>query len=393
MEEKTTRIKLSVKVLTGVVVFTLMAGLVGGGLLGAKVLALWANDTTQSVAAAPSSPSNVSVPAAPQVAPGQISDLTGAVKKVGPAVVTVINTVDTITSNTTNPHGRSFGPQQPQALGTGIIIDNQGDIVTNQHVVADGQSFQVILANGKKVSAKLVGSDTVSDLAVLKISDPVPAVAEFGDSEKLQPGEPVIAIGTALGDFRNTVTEGVVSGLGRSLQGDGVEMTNLIQTDAAINHGNSGGPLVNSSGQVIGINTAVLRTAGFTGDVAEGLGFAIPSNTAKSVSQQLIANGSVTRPFLGISYLPVTPQNASYYSLKVDYGVLVQQVTADGPSTKAGLEDGDVILSFDGQKLTEDQSLPDLLMKHKVGDQVKLTISRDGNEQTITVTLGERPNQ
>ncbi len=210
----------------------------------------------------------------------------------------------------------------------------------------------------------------------------------------------MIAIGSPLGDFRNTVTSGVVSAVGRKLDDSAPGLTDLIQTDAAINHGNSGGPLVDPSGQVVGINTAVVRggggslggmLGGGSGDVAEGLGFAIPSNTVRTVVDQLITNGSVTRPFLGVNFQTVNPRIASYYDLDAKEGALVTRVAPNSPARKAGLQQGDVITAVDGQKVTDQQGLPELLNKHQVNDQVTLTINRDGKEQTLQVELGKRP--
>jgi len=195
-----------------------------------------------------------------------IVDARPAVRKVGPAVVTVVNKLQ---SNGSRSSGGGLGQISPQALGSGVIVDTQGHIVTNQHVVAGQQSLEVIFADGTSAPAKLVGQDAYSDLAVVKVDSKVPAVASYDDSDKLEPGQPVVAIGSALGDFRNTVTAGVVSALHRELTGDGsTSMRDLIQTDAAINHGNSGGPLIDLDGRVVGINTAVVRAAG-AGDVAE----------------------------------------------------------------------------------------------------------------------------
>jgi 2-alkenal reductase len=293
----------------------------------------------------------------------------------------------------------AFGSMTPQAqaVGSGVIVDERGYLVTNNHVVAEGRNYQVIFADGKKVSARLVGRDDYSDLAVLQIDGPLPAVATLGDSSKLRPGESIIAIGSPLGDFRNTVTSGVVSAVGRKLDDSAPGLTDLIQTDAAINHGNSGGPLVDPSGQVIGINTAVVRGAGASGlfggstDVAEGLGFAIPSNTVRNVVDQLITSGSVTRPYLGVNFQTVNPRIASYYDLGANEGALVTRVAPNSPARKAGLQQGDVITAVDGQKIGQQQGLAELLNKHKVNDEVTLTINRDGKEQTVQVQLAQRP--
>ena len=206
-------------------------------------------------------------------------------------------------------------------MGSGVIIDDRGYLVTNNHVISEGRNYQVIFQDGTKVTARLVGRDDYSDLAVLQIDGPLPAVASLGDSAQLGRACPVIAIGSPLGDFRNTVTMGVVSATGRKLDDSAPGLMDLIQTDAAINHGNSGGPLVDAAGQVVGINTAVVRGSssgassmlGGGGDVAEGLGFAIPSNTVRNVVADLIQNGSVSHPYLGVGFQSVTPRVAAYY--------------------------------------------------------------------------------
>ncbi len=230
-----------------------------------------------------------------------IVDARSTVKADGPAVVTIINTMQVTTGR---GRYRSTG-QTGEAYGSGVIISNQGYIVTNQHVVADEQNLQVIFADGTKVPAKLIGSDANVDIAVIKVDTKVPAVAQFGDSSTLEVGQPVIAIGSALGDYVNTVTEGVISGLHRSILDPSTgavasqSLQDLVQTDAAINHGNSGGPLIDiATGKIVGIDTAVVRTTGvgYSAEVAEGLGFSVPSNTAKSVADRLMKNAGVSQP-------------------------------------------------------------------------------------------------
>jgi 2-alkenal reductase len=361
----------------------LSALLSSGSTAGQKIEAKPAVEVRNSSAQAPER----SVAASSAPAQQGVLDARPAVRQVGPAVVTVVNKQQAGTR-------RSPGSQAPTALGTGVIIDNQGHIVTNQHVISNQQSLEVIFQDGTTASAKLVGADAFSDLAVIKVDGRVPAVAQFGDSDKLEAGQPVVAIGSALGDFRNTVTAGVVSALHRDLDGmGGTPLRDLIQTDAAINHGNSGGPLIDLAGGVIGINTAVVRGASFGGDIAEGLGFAIPSNTVKTVADQLIKSGSITRPYLGIQYMPITPQVAAYYQLSRQSGIYVSQVEAGGPAEKAGLQANSIVTRFDGTELNENTSLVELLMKHKVGDSVKLTIVGPGatTEKEVTIVLGARP--
>lgn len=328
-----------------------------------------------------------------QSPPAQVGiiDARTAVRKAGPAVVTVINNMQTSGSG-----GGFFGNGgSAVASGSGVIVDPKGYIVTNNHVVENQQSLQVIFSDGTKADAKLVGTDPYSDLAVVKVDVAVPAVATFGDSDTLEAGQPVVAIGSALGDFANTVTAGIVSALHRDLdEGTGApSMQNLIQTDAAINHGNSGGPLLDITGNVIGINVAVVRGSGMTGDVAEGLGFAIPSNTAKDVVNAIITKGAVDRPYMGISYQLINPQIAAYYNLSRESGLLVTDIQAGSPADKAGIQQGDIIIKFDGTDVTGSTSLLELLMKHKVGETIKLTIMPNGAtaEKEVSLTLAQRP--
>jgi 2-alkenal reductase len=222
-------------------------------------------------------------PQAGSQAPIVAYDATSAVKEVGPAVVTIVNTQSVM-------GGRGRFPVQVTGVGSGVIVDSRGYIVTNYHVIEGQQSLQVIFSDGTEAAARLVGGDAAADIAVVKVDTAVPAVAEFGDSDALEPGQPVVAIGSALGDFRNTVTAGVVSAVHRNLDETmQTDLGDLIQTDAAINEGNSGGPLIDLNGQVIGVNVAVVRSTDYQGDTAEGLGFAIPANTAKQIADELIA--------------------------------------------------------------------------------------------------------
>jgi S1-C subfamily serine protease len=307
-----------------------------------------------------------------------------AVAEVKPAVVTVINTL---------PPQRGFFGQitEPQASGSGVIIDERGYIVTNNHVVENSSSLEVIFADDTKVSATLVGADAFSDLAIILVDGELPAVAGLGDSAALQPGEPVIAIGSPLGDFKGTVTVGVVSALDRRLElGEGLAMEGLIQTDAAINQGNSGGPLVNALGQVVGINTAIVRGDGYGSAVAEGLGFAIPSNTVKEVTEQLIQYGHVRRPYLGVQWVAIDPTIAAAYNLPVQFGAYIQEVEAGTPAERAGLQAGDIITAIGGQAIDEQNPLVNILMRLDPGEEVQMTVVREGREITLGVTLGSR---
>jgi S1-C subfamily serine protease len=310
-----------------------------------------------------------------------------AVAEVRPAVVTVINTQKP--QQVFSFWGRQV--IQPKSSGSGVIISQDGYILTNNHVIEDQDSLEVVFANGDKAAARLIGADPYADSAVIKVDGPVPASAKFGDSSALQPGETVIAIGSALGDFKNTVTVGVVSATGRSLDsGNGFSLEGLIKTDAAINHGNSGGPLVNALGQVIGINTAIVRSDNSSGDVAEGLGFAIPSNIVKDVADQIIKKGYVSRAYLGIRYVMITPEVAGANGLSMDWGVYVKGVDSGSPAEKAGLRSGDVVTDIGPDKISADLSYMNALLHHQPGERVTLKVWRNGKTLSLDVTFGEQ---
>lgn len=309
------------------------------------------------------------------------------VEDVNQAVVTVIN------KQTFAGFGQSSSELQPAGSGTGFIVSDDGYIITNNHVVEGSDSLSVLFVDGTEVDATLVGTDAITDIAVIKIDQRVPATVEIGDSSTLRVGEDIVAIGSALGEYTNTVTQGIVSGLGRSLDSQGgAGMENMIQHDAPINPGNSGGPLLNMQGQVVGVNTAVVRQAE-PGVTAEGLGFAIPSNTVKDIASQLIENGQVVRPFLGISYQLINPQIAAAQNLPVDHGAFIADVVAGGPAATAGVQANDIVTAIDGQEISQTTSLQDILFQHKPGDTVELTIARGTTGETVTVqvTLGTRP--
>jgi serine protease Do len=308
--------------------------------------------------------------------------ITQAVKKVGPAVVTVTGTI----SGQMTP----FGPSGTGTVsGSGVFISDKGYILTNNHVIDGVKDVTIILSDGTQEKATIVGSDMYSDIAVLKTDGKVPAVASLGNSDVLNPGETVIAIGSPLGDFKNTVTVGVVSATGRSIDtGNGYTIDGLIQTDAAINQGNSGGPLVNLAGEVVAINTLIVRNSG-SGTVAEGLGFAIPINTAQAVAEQIIQNGYISRPYMGINFQPITPDIANAYNLPVQYGAYVTSVSANSPASQAGLQTGDIITSIGGTALDETHSFINTLFTFKPGDQITVELMRNGKSQQVQMTLGE----
>jgi S1-C subfamily serine protease len=308
--------------------------------------------------------------------------ITQSVEKVGPTVVTVVGSIPGQPS--------FFGPGSPQTVsGSGFFISDKGYVVTNNHVVEGTDSVHVVLASGAEETATIVGTDQYNDIAVLKISGTVPAVATLGNSDVLKPGETVIAIGSPLGDFKNTVTVGVVSATGRTIDtGQGYQIEGLIQTDAAINQGNSGGPLVDLAGEVIGINTLIVRNTG-TGAVAEGLGFAIPIDTAAAVASQLIQKGYVAHPYLGITYQPIAPSIAAAYNLPVQWGVYITRVAADSPASTAGLQRDDIITKLGDVTLDGDHGYLNTLYNYSPGDKIPLTIIRSGQTMQVEVTLGE----
>jgi 2-alkenal reductase len=245
------------------------------------------------------------------------------------------------------------------------------------------------LFDGSQRTARVIGSDPFADLAVLKVEGTPPAVAPLGNSDVLQPGETVIAIGSPLGDFKNTVTVGVISATGRSIDaGAGYQIEGLIQTDAAINQGNSGGPLLNLAGEVVGLNTLVVRGRGSSA-VAEGLGFAIPSNTARAVAEQIIQQGFFARPYLGIRWQPITPDIAAAYNLPQSWGAYITGVVPGSPAQASSLQPGDIITKIDGVAIDAERSYVNVLFLHQPGETVTLEIIRAGQPIDVDVTLGE----
>jgi S1-C subfamily serine protease len=286
------------------------------------------------------------------------------------------------------------------------VIDKDGHIVTNFHVVEGAEKIQVGFSNRETVEATLVGSDAATDLALLEVDLPAQAFAPLAlaDSDALKVGEPVVAIGNPFG-LERTVTAGIVSALQRAVTSpSGSTIDHVIQTDAPINHGNSGGPLLDSLGRVIGVNSQI--ETGGAGDGNVGIGFAVPSNTVKTVVAQLLATGKVQRAFLGVAARPVEPELARTYNLPVDSGLLVETVTPATGAAQAGLEagdedvvvegqsyrlGGDLIVAADGARVSTIADLRDAVTAHKPGERMKLEIYRDGVKRTVTVTLGRQP--
>lgn len=316
---------------------------------------------------------------------GKVYSIPEIVDMVGPAVVGVVNK-----ATYTNPYGGLFG-QMPgansgeveQGSGSGVIISEDGYIVTNNHVIEGASEIGIILSNGDQYTAKLVGTDARTDLAVLKVEASGLTYAKLGISSELRVGDTAIAIGNPLGqEFAGTTTQGIISGLNRSVTIDNKTL-NLIQTDAAINPGNSGGALVNNKGQVIGINTAKISSSQY-----EGLGFSIPIDDAKPIIEDLIANGYVKgRPVIGIGGRAVTERDAQAYNLKV--GVYVVSMTADSPAYMAGIKIGDIITECQGKKVETVDDLNEIKNSYKVGDTLDLKVFRQGKTIDIRLVLGE----
>nr|WP_173664077.1 trypsin-like peptidase domain-containing protein [Selenomonas sp. ND2010] len=304
-----------------------------------------------------------------------------AAKTVGPTVVGITNKA--VARDWFN------NPVETEGVGSGVIFKNDGGksyIVTNNHVISNAKELIVSLADGRTLKGKLIGADEMTDLAVVRVDDGKLPTAKFGDSDKIVVGEPAIAIGNPMGlEFQGSVTSGVISALNRTLDISD-KRVKLLQTDAAINPGNSGGALVNADGEVIGINSAKVAANG-----VEGMGFSIPINTVQNVINEIMDKGYVARPYLGVSVFD--PQTAARYGyqLNIDKGVYVFQLTLNGPSGKAGLQRGDIILKLDGQETNSVQDLRAKIAEHKVGDTVKVTFDRNGKQKNVDVVLEEMP--
>jgi 2-alkenal reductase len=355
-----------------IVAVAVVAGIVSGSLSAAAVSSLMRQPTSAAGSLAPvgQNVSNVHI--------DESSAVINAVQDAMPAVVKI---------QTTTGGG--------QATGTGFIYEANGWILTNRHVVSDAQQVTVILADSRELQGRVYGIDTLTDLAIVKVDANNLPTVKIGSSSDLEQGQLAIAIGNPLGEFENTVTTGVISGLGRQIVAGGQtssseQLNNLIQTDAAINPGNSGGPLLNSAGQVIGVNTAVSQDA-------QGIGFAIPIDVAKPIMQQAVDGQQLTRPWIGVFYQPVTKQLAKERDLPVDTGVVIDSgnnqpaVFPNSPAADAGLKQGDVITEVDGTPVNADTDLAELMLPHQPGDTVTLTVLRGSSKQQIDVKLGTLP--
>jgi len=377
--------------LTLIAALILIAGCAAGSPLALDPIATsfpWSGQSLPNQATtAPSATAASGVPAG--------SSITEVASRVRPAVVQVTNQAVVGTDQFNRP------VPQINGIGSGVIYDPNGLILTNNHVIEGADQLVVGLPDGRSFSATVVGADPQTDLAVLRISAPDLPVARLGDSSTLSVGDWVVAIGNALGlSGGPTVTQGIVSALGRSIAPSNTPqpgeratsfLYDLIQTDAPINPGNSGGPLVNLQAQVVGINTLVATSSGQNAP-AEGIGFAISINTARAIAGQLVAAGHVTHPYLGITYVALNPALAAHLKTSAQRGMYVDSVDPNSPASQAGIQQGDVIVSADGQPLVSESDLGRIINQHKPGDQVQLTIERDGRQQTIGVTLGQQPS-
>lgn len=310
-----------------------------------------------------------------------------AVRKAKASVVNILGTP----VPTTTPGIAASSPAADGnggVAGTGFIISADGLIVTNNHVVSDsGYSYSVTLADGTSYPATILGQDKFDDIALIKISATGLTPADLGDSSSLETGQTVFAIGNALGQYQDTVTRGVVSGLQRGINetGDSSSPTthNWIQTDASINLGNSGGPLINSNGQVIGMDTLI-------DPEGDSLGFAIPINTIKDAVQQLQTFGVVSRPFLGVKFTTITPQTPAQGNASLQNGALISSVLAGSPADTAGVLYGDIVIAVNNQKLTQLEALDQIIQSYNAGSQITLKILRNGNEIDLPVVLGSQ---
>jgi serine protease DegQ len=277
------------------------------------------------------------------------------------------------------------GPQRREGLGSGVIVSEQGYILTNHHVIASVDQIEVALADSRKVTARVVGADPETDLAVLKVDlQKLPSIT-FGKAEQVRVGDVVLAIGNPFG-VGQTVTFGIVSGLGRSHLGI-TTFENFIQTDAAINPGNSGGALVDAAGNLIGINTAIYSETGGS----MGIGYAIPVSTARQVMDQIIQKGAVTRGWIGVGVQDITAEIADSFKLPAAKGVLITQVVRDGPADRAGMKAGDILLAVNGRAVADSTGMLNQIASLQPGDQAKLKVARNQSESDLPVTIGQRP--
>ena len=358
----------------------LLVGVILGGVAGGAAATVISGRAPGDLVAITSAPSAIPT-SAPITVPAGSDTVVDAVRELLPAVVTVVNRA---------------ANGQAQSSGSGFVIDaQQGFVATNNHVVENprgngtGASFDVIFSDNRTVKATLVGRDPQTDVAVLRVPAQGLVAAPLADSEKAPVGAMVVAIGSPLGEFQNTVTQGVVSAKGRRVQeSSSVTLEDMIQTDAAINPGNSGGPLIwVAAKQVVGMNTLVQIDPN-TDTIAPGLGFAVSSNTIREISNELIKNGAIVRGFIGISYTAMTPRQAASLGLSAPAGIVVSSVVAGSPAQAAGIRVGDIVTKVNDQQIDQEHPLQSIMLRSRPGDKVKLALIRDGQTQTIDLTLG-----
>src|SRR5256885_7088713 len=361
----------------------LLVGVVLGGLAGGAAATVIEGRTPGDLVAITPAPT-VLPTSVPVTVPAGSDTTVDVVKDLLPAVVTVVNRA---------------ANGQAQSSGSGFVIDaQQGYIATNNHVVENvrgtgtGSSFDVIFSDNRTVRATLVGRDPQTDVAVLRVPGQNLTAAPLADSDQAPVGAHVLAIGSPLGEFQNTVTEGVISAKGRRVQETAdVFLEDLLQTDAAINPGNSGGPLIwIAAKQVVGMNTLV-QVDPNTDTIAQGLGFAVSSNTIRDIANELIKNGQIVRGFIGISYVPLTPRQAISLGLPATAGITIQQVVAGSPAAQAGLRAGDVLTKVNDQQIDQEHPLTSIMVRSRPGDKVRLSVIRGGQTQVIELTLGRQP--
>ena len=393
------------KIIATAAIVGVVGGLIGGGV--SYYAADQMNSASVNNSAAQTSVSSSSSKVSQKSAKTS-GTMTTAYNDVKGAVVSVINLKRQSSSSSTDSLYNSLfgddeggsskknGKLETYSEGSGVVYmksNGKGYVVTNNHVISGSDAVQVQLANGKTVSAKVVGKDSTTDLAVLSIDAKyVTQTAEFGDSKSLQAGQTVIAVGSPLGsEYASTVTQGIVSAPARTIETSSGNQQTVIQTDAAINPGNSGGALVNSAGQVIGINSMKLAQSS-DGTSVEGMGFAIPSNEVVTIVNELVKKGKITRPQLGVRVVALNGIPEAYRSrLKIKSnlknGIYVASVNKSGSAARAGMKSGDVITAVDGKKVDDVASLHSILYSHKVGDTVNVTVNRNGKNVSLKVKL------
>ncbi|MFA6492933.1 MAG: trypsin-like peptidase domain-containing protein [Patescibacteria group bacterium] len=361
-------------------VLSFLMGLLGG--TGATLL-LTSNSRLQEALGIKGGSFNITTTKTEKLKLEESSTIIDAAKKVAPAVVSI-----TTSKNVQDIFGQV---SQQEGGGTGFIITNDGLILTNKHVAQAGENLTVLTTDDKSYPAKVVALDPTNDLAILKIEASGLPVVDLGDSNDLQIGQWVLAIGNALGQLQNTLTVGVISARERQLTvGSGTtqeQLNNLLQTDAAINSGNSGGPLINLAGQVVGINTAIAGNA-------QSIGFAIPVNQAKVALESYKKTGKIIKPQMGVRYITLNKEISKSYNLSVDYGALVTgsnsnpAVVSGSPADKAGIRANDIILEINGTRIDENHPLGAVIQNYQVGDELDVKFQRDGKEQTTKLKLG-----